>query len=175
MEHEGEIIDPEVPLPAKKGRRSDGGVYLVMADESEEFPVALRYAARLAQNNRGHLAVLYVADMQDFQHWSGIESQMRKELREQAEMYIWDIAKKINDLNDMIPVLYIGEGNRKDVLVDVINEDLGIKMLVLAAGSGPTGPGPLVSYFSGKGLNRLRVPLVLVPGHIEMQKIDAIA
>ena len=174
MEKENEIIELEVAELQRKGRKGDGGIYLVVADESEEFPVALRYAARMAQNHRGRIAILYVTDLQDFQHWSGIESKMRKELREQSEMYIWNVAKKVNDLNGMVPVLYLREGDRKDALVNVINEDLGIKMLILAAGTSPSGPGPLVSYFSGKGLGRLRVPVLLVPGHIELQKIDAI-
>ncbi len=174
MEKENEIIELEVAELLRKGRKGDGAIYLVVADESEKFPVALRYAARMAQNHRGRIAILYVTDLQDFQHWSGIESKMRKELREQSEMYIWNVAKKVNDLNGMVPVLYLREGDRKDALVNVINEDLGIKMLILAAGTSPSGPGPLVSYFSGKGLGRLRVPVLLVPGHIELQKIDAI-
>jgi len=28
-------------------------------------------------------------------------------------------------------------------------------------------PGPLVSYIMGKGLGRLRVPVVLIPGHLK--------
>jgi nucleotide-binding universal stress UspA family protein len=175
MTDESDVIELEVAEQPRAGRRGDGGIYLVVADESEEFPVALRYASRLAQNHRGRVAILYVTDIEEFQHWSGVETKMRKELREQSEMYIWNVAKKVNDLNGLVPVLYLREGDRKDALVDVINEDTDIKMLVLAAGTSPSGPGPLVSYFAGKGLSRLRVPVVIVPGHIELKKIDAIA
>ncbi len=172
-----EIQDAEIisEAPKKRGRRGDGGVYLVVSDETEEFATALRYGARLAHANRGHLAILQVTDIQDFQHWSNVETRMRAEMREQAEKFIWNTAKKVNDLNGITPVLYVREGNKNDVLVDVINEDFTIKMLILGAGTGPTGPGPLVSYFTGgKGIGRLRVPVVVVPGHLEPQKIDAI-
>ncbi len=175
LDKEQEMDELRVPSKHHEGRRGDGGVYIVVADETEEFSVALRYAARLAQNNRAHLAVLYVADLQDFQHWGGIEDKMQKELREQSEMQIWNVAKKINDLNGMRPVLYLREGDRKDELIDVIDGDASIKMLILAAGTGASGPGPLVSYFTGKGMSRLRAPVLIVPGHLEPQKIDAIA
>ena len=51
-------------IPTKrKGRRGDGGVYLVVADESNEFNVALRYAARMAGNNRGRLGIAHAIDI----------------------------------------------------------------------------------------------------------------
>ena len=44
----------------------------------------------------------------------------------------------------------------------------------LAGVSGSAGPGPMVSYFSGKGLAKLRVPVVIVPSHLDPEKIDSI-
>lgn len=158
----------------KNGRRSDGGVYLVVADETEEFPVALRYAARLADASRGHVAILYVMALQEFQHWGNIEQRMRAELREQAEKLVWNVAKNINDINGQVPAIYLEEGDLHSVLIDVINRDTEIKMLLLAGTTGNSGPGPLVSYFTGKGLGKLRVPVAIVPSHLEAQAIDAI-
>lgn len=152
---------------APQGRYGDGVVYLVVADETEEFYLALRYAARLATLNRGHVAVLHVADAGDFQNWGAVERMMRKELREKAEMFVWDAAKRINDLYGMMPVLYIADGPRADALVEVVNTDPGIAMLVLGGSTGSTGPGPLVTYFTGKGIGRLRVPVLVVPGNLD--------
>jgi hypothetical protein len=44
--------------------------------------------------------------------------------------------------------------------------------LVLAAGTGPEGPGPLVSGVSGKLANKLRIPVTIVPGHLSDEEID---
>lgn len=177
MAEKKEIIDiVESDAGANRsGRRRDGGVYLVVADESDEFNIALRYAARRAEANRAHVGILHVLSVDDFQHWGNVEEMMRKEMREKAEKFIWAVAQKVNELNETIPLLYIREGARKDVIVDVINEDTNIKMLVLGGGTSAKGPGALVSHFVGKGLGRLRVPVVVVPGHLELQKIDAIA
>ncbi len=164
----------EAGQKAAQGRRGDGGVYLMVADSSEEFSVALRYAARRAEIGRGHVGILDIINVDDIQHWSNVEARMRKELREEAEKNLWNLSKTVYELNGLRPVLYIGEGRRTDVIVDTINADENIRMLILAGGTQASGPGPLVQHFTGKGLSRLRVPVLVVPGHIEMQKIDGI-
>ncbi len=164
----------EAKDPSPCGRRGDGGLYLALASESEEGLLALRYAARMAEMNRGHLLILHMIHVDDFQHWSNVEEMMRKELREEAEKFLWNMAKRVNDINGQIPALCIAEGKSSDVLIDLINEETAIKMLILGGGVSAGGPGPLVSYFTGKGLSRLRVPVVVVPGHLDAQKIDAI-
>jgi len=156
----------------ERGRRGDGGVYLVVADEKEEFGAALRYAARRAEAGRAHVGILHIIEIDDFQHWSNVENKIRRELREQAEKQIWAHAGIVNDLNGERPVLYIREGVREDVIVDVINEDEDIRALILGGAEHASGPGSLVSYFTGKGLARLRIPVVIVPGHLDMQNID---
>jgi nucleotide-binding universal stress UspA family protein len=169
---DAEIVETGLEKP---GRRGDGGTFLVVAEETHEFEMSLRYAARLAQAHRGHVSILYVMEIDDFQHWSTVETMMRKEMREQAEKFVWSIARRVNELNGLVPGLYIQEGIHNDVLINLINEDPSIKSLVLGGGTGATGPGPLVSYFTGKGLGRLRVPVIVVPGHLDQQKIDAIS
>jgi hypothetical protein len=170
-----QIIDVEgqdVAPVSKPGRRGDGGTYLIVADESDEFDVAMRYAAYIANARRGHVGIIHVIDIDDFQHWGTVESQMRREMREQAEKFVWAVAKKINDLTGQTPSVYIEEGKRNDVLIDIINRDIMIVNMVLGVSAGAGGPGPMVGYFTGKGMSRLRVPVVLVPGHLEPQAID---
>ncbi|MBU0800959.1 MAG: universal stress protein [Alphaproteobacteria bacterium] len=170
------IIDVEVEAQEKRqGRRGDGGVYLVVADETPEFLVALRYAALMARSNRGHIAILQIMNIDDFQHWGSVEERMRKEMRDQAEKFIWNSAKAVNELNGILPALYIAEGNRTDVLIETINKDDTIRLLVLGGGVQAGGPGALVAHFTGKGLGKLRVPVVVVPGHLEPEAIDALA
>lgn len=160
---------------ARSDRHGDGGVYLVVADETDEFSLALRYAARMAKANRGHIGILSILNIDDVQEWEKVEAMMRREMRQQAEKFIWSVARKVNDLNGMIPALYVQEGPPDEVLIHLINEDSAIRMLILGGGTGGSGPGPLVSYFTGKGLGRLRIPVLVVPGHLDPQKIDAIS
>lgn len=167
------LADTEIRPSAQ--RRGDGGIFLVVADETPEFKIALRYATRRAAINRGHVAVLHIINIDDFQQWGSVEERMRRELREQAEKYIWNAAKDINELTGAMPMLVIAEGERAEVVLDLINKDENIRFLVLGGIVGSGGPGALISYFINKGLGRLRVPLVVVPGHLEPEQIDALA
>lgn len=66
------------------------------------------------------------------------------------------------------------EGKKTDALVELIENDKTIKMLLLGGDTQGSAPGPLVSYFSGKGLGQLRVPLTIVPNHLTDEEIDNI-
>ncbi len=148
-------------------------VYAVVANDTEEFQLSLRYAARLAQKDNAHVGIIYVIDEGEFHHWGGVESMMQDEMRKNAETFLWEMAKKINDLNKAKPVFYIAEGAKEDAIVETINNDPSIKTVILSAKASSSGPGPLVSYFTGKGLGKLPVPLTLVPGNMLPHKIDS--
>lgn len=162
----------EAPSSGKR----DGGFYLVVEDSSEEFPVALHYAARMAERNNARVAILRVIDLKDFQYWGKLEERMKAEIRQEAEKSLWEDAGTVNDISRQIPVIYVEEGAKFDVIENTIKNDKAIKMLILAARPSSSNPGPLISYFSSKkGLARLRVPLMILPGHFETGHIDAIA
>jgi hypothetical protein len=72
-------------------------------------------------------------------------------------------------------MVYIREGRRRDELLGLINEEPTISILVLAAGTGPEGPGPLISYLTGKQAARLRIPITIVPGGLSLDQVDALS
>ena len=146
-----------------------GGTYLVVADHSEEFCIALQYAAKLAKANGCHIGVLRILEDQGIQHWGNVEERMRQEQREEAEKMLWAISTQIEERGYAKPSFYIEEGSPREVLARVIEENKNISMLVLGAGTQGSGPGPLVSYFTGKGVARLRVPVLIVPDHLAHQ------
>lgn len=145
------------------------GGYLVAADDTMEFEVALRHAADLAAAERGFISILYVPESGDVQEWGLVEARIRREVRRQAETFLWSVAGMINETRGLLPVLSIQDGSRTERLIEAVNADPAICTLVLGAQTGAGGPGPLVSYFTGKGLSRLRVPVLVVPGHLELQ------
>jgi hypothetical protein len=146
------------------GRKGDGGTYLVLADDSAEFQKALSYACRAVRQNRGHLGILHVVEGGEFQHWGAVEARIQTELRAQGEQFLWRIAGQALEQGAGFPALYLGEGDRTDCLISTINGDLLIVELILGAGVGRANP--LISYFTGRGLSRLRVPVVVVPDHL---------
>lgn len=148
------------------GRKGDGGTYLVVADDSDEFRAALKYACSRAKTHRARVGILLIADDQDFQHWGAVEEKVKRELRVEGEKYLWSIAKTANDYNGTIPSLYFAEGERGAAVLKTIDADENIIQLILGNRAG-SGPGPLIAYCLGKGLEHMRVPLVVVPSHIK--------
>jgi hypothetical protein len=147
-------------------RKGDGGTYLVVADDSEDFQAALRFACTQAKANRAHVGILKVIEDQDFQHWGAVEEKVKKEMRDAAEKELWTVAKIANDLNGCIPSLYFAEGEAADAVMKTIENDERIIRLILGNSAGK-GPGPLIAYCLGKGLERMQVPLVVVPAHMK--------
>lgn len=150
------------------------GVFLLVADKSDDFKMALRYAERFSQHSKIHIGLVYIIEGQDFLHWGNIEERMKQEQRKEAEQYLFDVAADVNSITGKKAAFYILEGTKSECLVQLINEDKTIKMLVLGGDTHGNAPGPLVSYFSGKGLGQLRVPLIVVPNHLTNEQIDNI-
>lgn len=142
----------------------DGGVYLLVADESAEFDAALRRVAYLAKKNKGHVAILYVIADEDYLHWNFIEKRIQHDKREEAERALFDIAQRLYDMSGLIPGIYIKEGKTRQEVMTILNTDMTIRALVLGAAASSTNP--LISFFTGKGLADLRVPLVIVPENL---------
>jgi nucleotide-binding universal stress UspA family protein len=152
-----------------------GRVFLVVVDDSEELKVALRYASLRARHTAGRVALLYVIEPSDLQQWMAVESLMREERREEAETLLQSLSTEVAEVSGTLPVIYIREGRRRDELIALIDEEPRISILVLAAGAGPEGPGPLVTALTGKALSRLRVPITIVPGTLSEEQLLLIA
>jgi nucleotide-binding universal stress UspA family protein len=152
-----------------------GRIFLVVIDDSVELSVALAYACRRARHSGGRVALLYVMEPTEFQNWRMVEDLMREERRLEAEQRLQRHAKEVHRLAGTVPVLYLREGERREQLLRLIDEDRSISILVLAASSGPEGPGPLISYLATAGYTRLRIPVTIVPGTLSQADIEAVS
>ena len=150
-------------------------IFLVVVDETEEMRVALRFACRRALNTGGRVALLYVIEPSDFQHWQAVGDLMREEARSEGEQLLQKLAAQVNELAGNIPALHVREGKVRDELMKLLEEEPSISILVLGANTGSRGPGPLVSALTGKLVGKLRVPLTIVPGNLSDEAVDAIA
>lgn len=150
-------------------------VFLVVVDESEELQTALHYAARRAAHTGGRIALLYVVEPSELQHWIAIENLAREEQREEAEQLMQRLCEEIAPIAGTMPMVFIREGRRRDELLALIAEEPSISILVLAAGTGPEGPGPLITYLTGKPAARLRIPITIVPGGLTLEQLDAVS
>jgi nucleotide-binding universal stress UspA family protein len=166
--------------PKPEGDKAEGAppqairTFLCVVDKSEELQQALRFACRRAKNVGGRVALLYVIEPAEFQHWLGVEARMREEARAEAEEMLKVVANVVKQRTGHIPAVYIREGKPAEELIKLVNEEKHISLLVLGAATGPEGPGPLVTYLTQKGAGRLRLPITIVPGNLADEQIDVI-
>ena len=73
----------------------DNRVFLVVVDETEEMRVALRFAALRARSTGGKVAMLYVVEPSEFQHWMSVGDIMREEARTEAEQVLQRLAAEV--------------------------------------------------------------------------------
>jgi nucleotide-binding universal stress UspA family protein len=168
--------DPADAAPtAETAPKTPARIFLVIIDDSPELKVALRYACLRAKKTSGRVALLSVIERGDFQQWMGVNELMQEEARQEAEQALQRIATDVQKMSGAMPVLYVREGERRDELLKLIDEEPSISILVLGAATGQKGPGPLVSALTSKFVGKLRVPITIVPGNLSFDDVDHIA
>jgi nucleotide-binding universal stress UspA family protein len=150
-------------------------IFLVIVDESPEMDVALYYASRRAQRTGGRVALLRVIPPHEAHGLASVEALMREEAQQEAQQLLQRLAKTVVDEIGKLPAIYIREGSPRDELIELLASDPSISILVLAASTGPEGPGPLISFLASKGMAKLRVPVTIVPGGLTHAQVDAIS
>lgn len=150
-------------------------VFLVVIDDSEEMRVALRFAGQRAKHTGGRVALFRAIEPVEFQHWMGVGELMREEARQEAEALMDRMSQQVVDMTGAIPIIYLRDGTTREELMNLIDEEKSISILVLGAATKSDNPGPLITYLSGKGAARLRIPITIVPGSLSDEEIDALS
>ncbi|MBI1245285.1 MAG: universal stress protein [Alphaproteobacteria bacterium] len=149
-------------------------VFLVVVDDSPELKVALRFACMRARHSNGRVAMLYVTEPAEASEWVGVGELMREERRQEAETKLQEFSSLVQEMSGQMPMLHVREGDPREELLKLLDEEPTISILVLAAGTSSKGPGPLITALTGKYAAKLRVPLTIVPGSLADEDIDAI-
>ncbi|HEV2600011.1 universal stress protein [Sphingopyxis sp.] len=147
--------------------------YLVVIDDSPEAALALRFAARRAARTGGGVIILAIIPPQDFVAFGGVQATIEAEAREHAEELVATAADAVMQ-EGVTPQNMIKSGKPAEVVREVIGASDEIAALVLAtAASG--APGPLVAHFTGQDAGTLPCPVMLVPGGIDVARLDALS
>ena len=147
--------------------------FLVVLDDSRECLNAMRFAAMRAAKTGGGVQILSIIPSDEFGHWIGVGEVMREESRERIEAHYEVFAKWMRDRQGVDPELVIREGDPVDELLAQVKEDADVGVVVLGAGTGRGGPGPLVTALS-KRFGSLPIPLTIVPGEMSKEQLEAV-
>jgi len=135
--------------------------FLVVIDDTPECDRAVYYGSRRAARTNAKLTMLTVIPVGEVnQQWLGVGDLMRAEA---------------HNIAGIDPERIVREGNKADEVLKAIDEDEDIAVLVLAAGTGKEGPGPLVSSIVATGSASFPIPITIVPGSLSDEELDALA
>jgi len=147
--------------------------FLVVVDDSKEFPVALRYAIERARQAQGRVAFLGVVESDGIEAWGGVERALDDEAFDRARATVAVHAQQAQKETGQSPVTYYKKGDTRAVLLDLIDQEKDITALVLAVGTEDGTRNPLVQYLvSDKGLRKLKIPLIIVPDSCRCSPVD---
>jgi hypothetical protein len=150
--------------------------FLVIIDETPECDRAVYYGSRRAARTNGKLTMLTVVPVGEVnQQWLGVGDLMRAEAHEEAEKRLDHFALRARNLAGIDPERIVREGSKADEVLKTIDEDEDIAVLVLAAGTGKEGPGPLVSSIVATGSASFPIPITIVPGNLSDEELDALS
>jgi nucleotide-binding universal stress UspA family protein len=149
--------------------------YLIVIDDTEECDRAVYWAARRAARTKSGVVMLRVIETEGRnQQWLGVADIMRQEATDAANISLDKFSGRANGIAGITPERVIREGIVSEEILRLIDEDADIGILVLAAGTGKDGPGPLVSNI-GKIAGSFPIPVAIVPGHLSDDDLDAMA
>lgn len=148
---------------------------LVIVDDTAEWDRAVYYASRWAIRVGGGVVMLRVIEIEDQnQQWLGVADLMRAEAEDAANEALDRAAGRANGIAAITPERVIREGDPTGQILDVIDKDVDITMLVLAANPGPEGPGPLVTLMA-EAAGSFPIPVTIVSGNLADADIDALS
>jgi nucleotide-binding universal stress UspA family protein len=148
---------------------------LVIVDDTAEWDRAVYYASRWAIRVGGGVVMLRIIETEDQnQQWLGVADIMRAEAHDEADAALDRASGRANGIAAITPERVIREGDATEQILDVIDQDVDIAMLVLAANPGPEGPGPLVTMMAS-AVGSFPIPITIVPGGLTDTDIDALS
>ena len=162
--------DPVAPTPEDTALDADAPVeqeeqqphFLCVVDNTVECRNVIYFAARRTARTGGRLALLYIMEPAEFQHWMSVEEKMREELAKKRRASCSNTRRRSRNGPTKCPP-YLREGKPSETIPALIEEEPRISILVLGAGIDKKGPGPLVSSIGGKMSGKFPIPITIVP------------
>ncbi|MCA0400953.1 MAG: universal stress protein [Proteobacteria bacterium] len=148
---------------------------LTIIDGTPECERAVLFAARRARRSGANVVMLAIIVPEPGQPWLGIGEMMQAEAEAEAEARFLRMAEIVRREAGFEPERSIRTGPPAEEVAAAIEADEDIAGLVLAAGTGKEGPGPLIAHIAGRIAANFPVPVTIVPGGLSEADFGALA
>jgi hypothetical protein len=149
--------------------------FLAVSDETEECLSALIFAGMRAKAVGAGLVILRCARVPGLGGWIGLDKDISQDAVDAARVKATQHADVVEARTGMMAELVVVDDEPIDAIRSLIDGDPAIKVLILAAGTGRLGPGPLVSRLAkGKPIASRPIAVTVIPGDLTDGQLDEI-
>ncbi len=150
-------------------------IFLCVIDGSIEQQKAMTYAAVRAKEIGGSVMLFSCVEKEKFTQWLGVKDLMEEEAMHEAKEKVEEAQNFLEKEFAISAKTYITVGDTVEELIKLIDDEpIGVLVLASAVKS-KSGPGPLISRFITKQSLRIRVPITVIPGFLNVDEILAIS
>src|SRR5262245_14589938 len=146
--------------------------FLAVSDETEECVSALCFAGMRAKAVGAGLVILRCARVPGTGGWLGLDKDISQDAIDAARLMANGHADIVEKRTGIRAEVIIDDDEPIDAIRKLVDGDLAIKSLVLAAGLGRS-PGPLVSRLAkGKPIAERPIAVTVIPGGLTDKDLD---
>lgn len=134
---------------------------------------ALVFAAMRAKAVGAGLVFLRCAKAPGLGGWVGLDRDISQDAIDSARLKAVEHANLVEKRVGVAAEIVVEDDEPVDAIRKLVARDSAIKSLVLAAGSGRGGPGPLVSRLAkGRPLSERPIAVTVIPGNLTDRQLD---
>ncbi len=149
--------------------------FLAVSDETEECLSALIFAGMRAKAVGAGMVILRCARSPGLGGWIGLDQDITQDAIDAARVKATQHADAVEARTGVMAELVVVDDEPIDAIRKLVGKDPAIKVLILAAGTGRMGPGPLVSRLAkGKPIANRPIAVTVIPGDLTDRQLDEI-
>lgn len=148
--------------------------FLVCVDQHEESVAALKFACMKAITSAATVDIIHVLPPADFQTLGAVADRISEERRSEGEGLLKKLSEEVEQLYGVSPGLILREGSTGDEILKTISELSNISVLIVGTAHHMRGRGKLGAWLAQQLGQKLFIPLLMVPGNLTEEQIQAL-
>jgi len=150
------------------------GKYLVCVGPNETSRTALRLACQKAKLRGGGVDILYIQEPTGFQPLLDVSEVFDHEQEAKAQEVLTSFAKQAFEESGIQPCMLTRKGKLGKEILAAIAEDDDINMVVIGLSPESVEGDKLVKWLAERMGDTLQVPVMLIPGNLNDQQLEAL-
>ena len=148
--------------------------FLVCVDAHDESIAAMKFACLKAANRGAEVELIHIIAPVDFQTLGIIADRMSEERKKEGEALLQRMEREALTHYGITPTLTLKQGSAGEELLKTIEEKNDFSILIIGTALHTKGRGKLAAWLAQQLGQRLFIPLVMVPGNLTEEQLEAL-